>query len=109
MAIDIKDRALSVVNLSGLEAYTDKDGAHLVGGTCHCTLLAPDGNENGPGANVFIAVEFPLGGSIRDAERAVLARARDVLMRLASFSVDELQQKFERMRGEMPNFHEGKN
>lgn len=114
MAADIKDRALSQVTLSGVDIFPDHDGTRLVGGTCHFSLQGPNGEQQGPGANVFIAVPFQSSGTIQEAERAVLARALEVLARLASLSVDQLHQRLVQLRGEdaaanMPNFHKDKN
>lgn len=96
--LEIKDRPLSSVSFSGLEAFTYPDGSHAVGATCHISLINSDGSENGPSANVFFAVPVLRTVTIQEAERAALGRAHDVLVRLASFSVDDLERMFEHKR-----------
>jgi hypothetical protein len=110
---EIKDRALSGLSFSGLDAFTFPDGQNAVGATCHITLVAIDGSPEGPGANVFVAIPAAPDLTLRETERAVLARVHDVLGRLASFSVEELERSFDRKKEAdkatgFPGFHESR-
>jgi hypothetical protein len=96
--IEIKDRALKSVGFSGIDSFTYPDGQRAIGATCHITLIGADGVSDGPGANVFVAVPISTDLTLKEAEHAVLARAHDILGRLASFSVAELEQAFERIK-----------
>jgi hypothetical protein len=109
--IELKDRPLSTVHLGGLDYFTYPDGGNAVGATCHISLINFDGAPDGPGANVFVAIPISPTSTLQEAERAVLTRAHDLLVRLASFSVDEMEAAFARKRaddkgGGIRDFHE---
>lgn len=111
---EIKDRALSTVHLGGLDAFTYPDGQHAVGAICHISLVTSEGLPDGPGANVFVGVPINPGVTLQQAEHAVLTRAHDILVRLASFSVDEMEAAFARKRLDdkasgIRDFHENHN
>jgi hypothetical protein len=110
---EIKERALSGVSFSGLDAFTFPDGQNAVGATCHITLVALDGSAEGPGANVFVGLPASPELTLRETERAVLVRVHALLGRLASFSVDDLERAFDRKKetdkvAGFPGFHESR-
>jgi hypothetical protein len=97
-ALDIKDRALVRVGFMGFDTFTRTDGEHLIQATCNVGLQGYDGSEEGPAANIFLSIPAPRQMTMQEAQRAFLTRVHDVLCRMASFSVDELEAIFARKR-----------
>jgi hypothetical protein len=96
--LEIKDRDLVLVHFMGLDSFVMPNGSHAVGGTCQLGLQAYDGSLNGPRANIFFSVPAPRQLTLQEAQRAVLTRAHEILCRLASFSVADLERAFEQKR-----------
>jgi hypothetical protein len=94
MDVEIKDRKLSTVSITSIDMDWIPQGKQMVGGMCHVGLSGPDENTDGPGANIFFGVVVDPSMPLRDVARATLTRAHEVLERMASFSIDDLERCF---------------
>lgn len=94
----ISERPLTEVNLNNLDLQLVAEDEWLLTATCFFSIEASDGRPRGPAANVFFGIPMDLGMSFRDGERALLTRAHEILARLASFSVEELESQFAQKR-----------
>jgi hypothetical protein len=90
----IKDRKLTNVTVENVDFDWFPDGEHTAGGMCHITLSNQDGGIDGPGANIFFSVPVDPNMPLRDVSRAMLTRAHEILQRMASFSLNELEGAF---------------
>ena len=101
MDVPIRERRLTSLTIWNASWGWDPGGVHMISATCSIHISAADGSDQGPGVNVFFGLPYPVDGSIQDAERALLVRVHEVLTKLASLSVDELERQFSKDRKEI--------
>jgi hypothetical protein len=92
--VPIESRTLTTVALTNVSWRSVGSGERQIIATCYLRLSAMDGSDEGPVAEVSVRVPISEAAAVADAERALLQRSHEVLTRLATFSVDELHQRY---------------
>lgn len=69
-----------------------RDDIDNVAGTVHLQISSVNGENNGPSATIDLTVPFDLNQTIREAERALISGARELLKRLVDLSENEIEE-----------------